>query len=526
MRRALILSNSILPLLVVLLFSYLVCGKEAGTSTVRLNYVVSTNRSSLHYNKSSLDASCRGMSLVMQEAFNNTEVDRTTNFDGVEILCQDMNKSSFCHLTMNYDDSVLIHSTITSYYSSLSSVMRSSIIEIDFSIRFFDRLLPHNIETITQEALISLATDGIPTFFGLEPDADASWTIVPSFGKVDSNEGNTLGQVILSRCADEVSHKKRVYASKHIQVWEYSTPKSEPEGSKVISVFINQVLRFTTATMSSIIHAEALVHPAMVSHPEPKRVLIISDFPFAILDELQKYDASLVERIDVAYTNPEVQQLIGQYLPSHFSKRAKIPVTFYNGLDHIPDMQDSNDEPSYQFWDIRFQESNDYTDPQKNIHQKSRSICYDEKTALANKRAGNDWERRLICGENTILDIKDEEDDDGADTDFSENDLFEYDVILIDIPSYFAAEWLSTDFQRKLKSLLDDDDGLLAVSIGSPPDINDFFTTSSSPQRTTERKKEYKTSLRDIFLREAARHPKNRGIGYKHVAVYDEVSHA
>jgi hypothetical protein len=123
---------------------------------------------------------------------------------------------------------------------------------------------------------------------------------------------------------------------------------------------------------SSIIHAEALVHPAMISHPEPNRVLLISDFPFAILDELQKYDSSIVERIDVAYANPEVQEIVGRFLPTNYSTQSKIPVTFYNDLDHLPDLQDTDDVPVAKFLDIRDHESNDYTDPQKKHTSKGK----------------------------------------------------------------------------------------------------------------------------------------------------------
>jgi hypothetical protein len=65
--------------------------------------------------------------------------------------------------------------------------------------------------------------------------------------------------------------------------------------------------------MSSTIYAEALVHPTMVSHPEPSRVLLLSDFLFAILNELHKYDPSVAELIDVSYSSPEVREKFGNY---------------------------------------------------------------------------------------------------------------------------------------------------------------------------------------------------------------------
>lgn len=519
MKRVLLSKNVLV--LITILFPQLLSGKENGKSTVKLNYVAQTTH---HHNKSSLELSCREMSLAVLDSFQNIERSTTSAIDGIDILCQDMRESSFCHMLMNYNDKVLIHSTITSYNKE------SEGIEVDVSIRFLETSLPFNIEATTQETLVSLATDGIPKLFTLDPAVDSMWTILPSITDSDGNAGNTLSRIVLSRSASEITKKKRLYSSNQIQVWEYSTPKSEAEGTHVLSVFFNQVLRFTTETMSSIIHAEALVHPAMISHPEPSRLLIVSDFPFAIIDELQKYNATMLNRIDVAYTSPEVRDITNRFLPgTSYNSQSKIPVVFYNDLDHLPDPQGNEDEALDQFWDIRVLESNDYMDPKKNKHQQARSICYDKATALANKRNGNDWERHLICGQNTINNDLNEDvgknDGDMLSSD-SDEDILEYDVIIMDVPSYFAAEWFSTSLQRKLKALLDSEEGILAVSIGFPPDMNDFFPTSliSSHRNRTKIKPKHNISVRDSFLREASRHSQYNGIGYKHIAVYDEVS--
>lgn len=514
-----------------LLFHRADCGEgNAVPTAVKLNYAAWSKLSINQHNKTFLEACSRKMSIAVLNYFNDKVLCNTTDIDEVEILCQEMRKSSFCHWLMDYHEHILIQSTITSYDSEYSSASGNKIINVDFSIMFHESVSPsYNMESFTpnvvQDILISLATDGIPNLFSLDPEVDSSWMILPSSKNCDIKDGNTLNtlsQVVLSRSAREVTQKKRLYSSDQIQVWEYSTPRSEQEGTKVISIFINQVLRFTTATMSSTIHAEALVHPTMVSHPEPSRVLLISDFPYAILNELHKYDPSLVERIDVAYTSSEVRDKICQLLPPNYNVRTKIPVTFHNNLEHLPDIQNVDDEPLSQFWDIRLHESNDYTDPQRNIYQKTRSICNDKQTALINKRNGYDWERHLVCGKDTIEDEEVNDDDMTSDTD--DDDQIEYDVILMDVPSYFAAEWLSTSLQKKLKSLLDDEDGILAISLGSPPDINDFFSTSSISQHASGTSKpEYHMSARDSFLRAASRHPKNQGIGYKHVAIYDEV---
>jgi hypothetical protein len=450
---------------------------------------------------------------------------------------------------VNFDDSIVVHSTVT---SSSSSGSNSSVIEADVSITFV-LSSSNDVQSIAQEVLISFATQVFTNAFSLESEPDASsWTIVPALTENNNNcltASTTTGDYtisnFLSRPADEIKGKKRLYSSNEYQVWEYSTPMSAANNyNKVISVFVNQVLRFTTATAASIIHAEALVHPAMISHPNPKRVLVVSDVPIAILNELQKYDSSIVELIDVAFTKPdclvtrEVLHIIERYMVNIQNKGANfIPITYYNNLDHLPNLQESDDEPLYQFEDLREQESIDYTNPEKNIHQMPRSICHDEKVALENKRAGNDWERHLLCGKNTIQDLQDDDEEgEGSGDDGSED---EYDVILMDIPSYLASDWLSIALHQKLKGLLETDNGILAISIGSPPNVNDFISAAKSSPSTpfhdcigslpnvnefTSAKvdKEHEMSSRDTFLRQAARHKRNNGIGYKHIAVYDE----
>ena len=54
------------------------------------------------------------------------------------------------------------------------------------------------------------------------------------------------------------------------------------------SLFIDGKLRTTTGD-AGIAHAEAFVHPALVAHPDPRRVAVISDAPLSLLVEILKH---------------------------------------------------------------------------------------------------------------------------------------------------------------------------------------------------------------------------------------------
>lgn len=523
-----------MPLAFLLILPLLVCGSipvctdtDLIKSALKLNYIASTINEA-HRTIPLLEASCHKVNIMARDNFN-----KTAHYDQ-DIHCHTFpSSSSYCHLFVRYDESISIHYTITS--SSSTSNRNDITVEADVRISF-----DVSIQEIAQETLISLATHVLPDLFSFAAESDASWTIMPVAGssndscltaksKVDTVR-STLLEVFLSRPMDEVRNKRRLHSSKNIQVWEYKTPTSG--SNKVISVFVNQFLRFTTATVSSIIHAEALVHPAVISHPKPTRVLVVSDFPIAILDELQKYDRSMVERIDIVGASNEIQQLLDTPIFSQsikLGKESDIPVTFYDNVDHLSEMQDDDDdddEPLYQFVDICELESIDYTTPETNIYQQSRSICYDKKVALENKRAGNDFERQVYCGRDTLPNLEGDATSppiSSTSNYATENNAWGYDVILMDIPSYSASELLSLDLHRKLKGFLDNDEGILALSVGAPPDLNDFIVASSfSSLNDIGSKKDYEDSSRDKFIRQAARHTINGGIGYKHIAVYDE----
>ena len=69
-----------------------------------------------------------------------------------------------------------------------------------------------------------------------------------------------------------------------IDIWTIEEVGRRP----VTSLFLDGVIRATTGD-AGIAHAEAFVHPALLSHPDPRRVAVISDMPLPLLKEILKY---------------------------------------------------------------------------------------------------------------------------------------------------------------------------------------------------------------------------------------------
>jgi spermidine synthase len=106
----------------------------------------------------------------------------------------------------------------------------------------------------------------------------------------DANKAS-LEALILER--DDLNNRMRI-ASAHLhesgkralEVWHYTSPESRFD---VRSLFVNGYLQSTTCS-SGTAHAEALVHPGLMSLPEPpKKIGIISLEPTAVLREVLRY---------------------------------------------------------------------------------------------------------------------------------------------------------------------------------------------------------------------------------------------
>jgi hypothetical protein len=69
-----------------------------------------------------------------------------------------------------------------------------------------------------------------------------------------------------------------------------------------------------TNAPAGVAHAEALVHPALVAHPSPKRVLVNSLSPVPIVMEVLKYKS--VEHISIIGSDVAAVDLIDTYMPT------------------------------------------------------------------------------------------------------------------------------------------------------------------------------------------------------------------
>ena len=98
-----------------------------------------------------------------------------------------------------------------------------------------------------------------------------------------------IGERIFAR--DKIEEKKLIFSqseindNSRIDIWEY---KSAETGKLYRDMFLDSTLRATTSD-TGIAHAEAFVHPALISHALPKRVAVISDMPVAYVKEILKY---------------------------------------------------------------------------------------------------------------------------------------------------------------------------------------------------------------------------------------------
>ena len=115
---------------------------------------------------------------------------------------------------------------------------------------------------------------------------------------------------------DKIEEKRLIFsnsdidkASSKIDIWEY---KSTETGESYRDMFLDSTLRATTSD-TGIAHAEAFVHPAMISQPLPKRVAVISDMPVAFVKEILKYKS--VTDITLIGTNQEAIGAVTSHMP-------------------------------------------------------------------------------------------------------------------------------------------------------------------------------------------------------------------
>ena len=99
----------------------------------------------------------------------------------------------------------------------------------------------------------------------------------------DAADVSSLNSLILSN--SKFVEKKLVSKHKNMEVWkttEFDTMSSS------LSLFIDSKLRYTTK-FAGFAHAEAFIHPVLISHPEPTNVAVISQAPLALVHEILKH---------------------------------------------------------------------------------------------------------------------------------------------------------------------------------------------------------------------------------------------
>ena len=68
-----------------------------------------------------------------------------------------------------------------------------------------------------------------------------------------------------------------------------------------------------SAEIDEYVYHESLVHPVMISHPNPKKVLIVGGGEGATAREVERYD--MVEEIEMVDLDGELIELVKKYLP-------------------------------------------------------------------------------------------------------------------------------------------------------------------------------------------------------------------
>mmetsp|Transcript_47041 Transcript_47041/g.71118 ORF Transcript_47041/g.71118 Transcript_47041/m.71118 type:complete len:629 (+) Transcript_47041:78-1964(+) len=148
-----------------------------------------------------------------------------------------------------------------------------------------------------------------------EATMQPTWLITerPFPSKVGDNllDASSIESIILS--SPNIHAKKRIYSnsSAAVEIWSYhqTTSEASPETR---SLFIDSKLR-TTTSATAVAHAEAFIHPALLSHTHPKNVAVFSDTPLLLLKEILKYKS--VERITLIDVDLEALDAALKYMP-------------------------------------------------------------------------------------------------------------------------------------------------------------------------------------------------------------------
>lgn len=409
---------------------------------------------------------------------------------------------------------VLLESTCDSIGASVSCRIVSEKTQLNF---FFDsisrtvslevrmplvKLIDHDE---IQETMIKLALEEFPR--ALKTRSNSSWLMtLVNQGDLD-NDASLYGLILAN---SKVKDKRRLVKMGNVSIWSYQDDKV----GFTKAMFINDTLRYITND-ASVAHAEAFVHPAMISHNQPKRVLLVSDMPVAPLREITKY--TTLEHVDIVGTSQEVLELMGNYFDLGSILDVKgINVTLVATDSVLSWAQTEVDrvgkffEPPDSFVpcvEDAYDYSNSSMAEMKKREDFLNNLCENEEIAYLNYEKGFDWERQIYCKDRYFSIPK------GANKEVKSVSSLSYDVILVDIPVYAQESLTDPLLHKQLKTLLDEihGDSILVTSFGGTPGL----TQSASNQDLR----------RDEFIRELTLPNKKGGHAYRFLTVYDEVSY-
>ena len=122
------------------------------------------------------------------------------------------------------------------------------------------------------------------------------WTVHTTNNMRTKRFDASVEEMILS--ANLIYKKRLVYLpstssfGNKVEVWEYQKSSSQSKTDR--AMFVNGVLTMSTE-FSTTVHSEAAVHPAMISHPRPARVLLVDPYsPLPLIKEVLKYENASV----------------------------------------------------------------------------------------------------------------------------------------------------------------------------------------------------------------------------------------
>ncbi len=105
--------------------------------------------------------------------------------------------------------------------------------------------------------------------------------------------------------------------------------------------------KIQSSQFDEYIYHEALIHPAMVLHPKPKRILVAGGGEGAVLREILKY--SSVEELVMVDIDEEAVELCKRYLPQWSEGNFDDPKVIVHYMDARKYLEESTDK-----WDIIF----------------------------------------------------------------------------------------------------------------------------------------------------------------------------